>query len=406
MRERRPFHEAWLWITALALAAGYLFRISGLLALASVLGLTLGLAWLWNARSMAGVSYRRWMKYRRGFPDERVEAAVEVENNKALPLVWFRTSDRWPRDIGPDDQDLLAPSHRPEEGFLHLILSMRGYSKTRRTFPLRLRQRGIYRIGPVEATAGDPFGVFQSNDPNFAPDDRMVVFPEVRPLSKLGLQPDDPFGDRPTRRRLFEDITRPMGVRQHQPEDGFRLIHWPATAKTGQLQTRLFQPVRGLDLVICLNASTFAHHWEGTEPEMLEALIRTSASLVWEAFHQGYRVGLLSNGSIAHSGQAFRIPPGRSSGHLPHLLESLAGLTPVVTAPFERFLLDQAPRLEYGSILVVITAVTPPELMESLIRLRSRNRRTTLIALGEEAPPAIDRVATYHVPRGEGLRLQ
>jgi uncharacterized protein (DUF58 family) len=231
------------------------------------------------------------------------------------------------------------------------------------------------------------------------------VFPRARPLSELGFKPDDPFGDRSSRRHLFEDVSRPMGVRDYQAEDGFRRIHWPATAKLGKLQTRLFQPIRGLDLVVCLNASTFERHWEGTEPEMLEALISTTASIIMEAFDEGYRVGLLSNGSIAHSGRAFRIAPGRSRGHLPLLLESLAGLTPVVTAPFERYLLDQAPHLSFGSILVVITAVTPPPLLEALLRLKARNRRTSLISLATTAPPYLEGIEAYHAPRGEGLVL-
>jgi uncharacterized protein (DUF58 family) len=242
-----------------------------------------------------------------------------------------------------------------------------------------------------------------TEEDDLAPEDKLVVFPEVHPLSELGLKPDDPFGDRSSRRHLFEDVSRPMGVRDYQPEDGFRKIHWPATAKLGKLQTRLFQPVRGLDLVACLNASTFEHHWEGTEPEMLEALISTTASIVMEAFGQGYRVGLLSNGSIAHSGRAFRIAPGRSRGHLPLLLESLSGLTPVVTAPFERYLLDQAPHMAFGSILVVITAITPLPLQEALLRLKARNRRTALISLAEEAPPYLEGVDIHHAPKGESL---
>jgi uncharacterized protein (DUF58 family) len=403
VRERRPFHEAWIWITSLTLLAGYVFGIRSLLVLAGLLGVVLVLAWLWNRASLRSVSYRRWLRYRRGFPGEENQASLTVDNRKFLPLVWLRTVDRWPTSVGPSDEMMLAPSHRPDFGFMNLILAMRGFSKSIRRFTLKYRQRGIYQLGPVEAVSGDPFGLFQSKDEDFAPSDRLVVFPDVKPLTELGMEPDDPFGDRASFRHLFEDISRPMGVREYQPEDGFRFIHWPATAKTGELQTRMFQPVRGLDLVVCLNASTLPHYWEGTEPELLEALIEASASIIMEGMKQGYRVGLLSNGSIAHSGRAFRIPPGRSKSHLPMLLEALAGLTPVVTAPFERYLLQQAPKLEYGSILMVITAVTPPELTETLIRLQVGNRKTALISLAEESPPFIEGVETYHAPRGEEL---
>ncbi len=395
MLQRRPFHEAWIWFTILLLATGYIAAVPGLVTIGGALGVVLGMAWWWDRRSLQGVKYRRLLHYRRGFKGEEIEAQILVENRKLLPLVWLHLADNWPADVVPAGQ--LEASHRPERGLLHLVLSMRGYARTVRQLQLFLRARGVHRIGPVEATSGDPFGLFLSRSKDVGSDDSLVVFPELRSLGELGVQPDDPFGEQPTRRRLFEDVNRPMGVREHQPEDGFRRIHWPATAATGELQTRLFQPVRGLDLVVCLNASTFAHHWEGTDPEKLEALIEASASLIMEGYEQGYRVGLISNGSIAHAGRAFRLPPGRSKGHLPHLLEALAGVTPLVTAPFHRYLLSEAPRLEYGSILVVVTAVVPPELQETLLRLRGRNRKTLLVYLSDEPPPDLEGIETHQL---------
>lgn len=398
MRRRQNLSEAWGWITVLFLIVGYAFRLQGLLGLSGLLAVVFGLAWFWSRRSLEGVSYQRRLQYRRAFPDETVGSEVRVSNRKWLPLVWLRISDRWPTAVGPEDNEVLLASHRPDLGFYNMVLSMRGYAQTIRAHPLLFRKRGIYSIGPASAASGDPFGLFLNENEELAPVERVTVFPSMRRLGDLGLKPDDPFGEHASARPLFEDISLPMGVRDYRPEDGFRRIHWPATARIGELQTKLFQPIRGLDLIVCLNASTFEHHWEGTDPVLLEALISTAASIVYEAFESGYRVGLLSNGSIAHSGQAFRIAPARSRNHLPHLLESLAGLTPLVTAPFERYLLDQAPRLEYGSILVLVSVVTPAVLLEALLRLHSRNRKTMLISLAKEPPPDLANVEVVHLP--------
>lgn len=396
MVKRRPFHEAWIRITILLLVLGYVFSVRGLLTIGGLLGVVLAMAWIWDRQSLTGVALNRWFHYRRGFKGEQMQAEVSVENRKLLPLVWLLVADKWPTAIGPMEEGILEPSHRPDQGFLNLVLSMRSFSRTVRRTEILLRRRGVYLIGPAEVTSGDPFGLFVSYSNEIGDEDKLVVFPTLRPLPEIAMLPDDPFGKQPSRRRLYEDTSRPMGVRDHQPEDGFRKIHWPATAKTGELQTRLFQPVRGLDLVVCLNASTFAHHWEGTDPEKLEALIETTASILMRSYEHGYRVGLISNGSIAHAGRAFRIPPGRSKGHLPHLLEALAGVTPLVTAPFERYLLSQAPKLEYGSILVVVTAVVTAELEETLLRLKSGNRKTLLISLADEPPPHLQGIEVQH----------
>lgn len=390
MRERPSLNEAWLWLTLLFAVAGYVFALPGLLTLAGLLVVVYGLAWYWSHNSLRQLTYERRLQYRRAFPGELVQSQVRVENRKWLPILWLRISDRWPNAVGPEDLQVLQPSHRQDMGFYNLVLAMRGFARTLRSNPLMFRTRGIHTIGPARGVSGDPFGLFVSEEDELGAPERVIVFPDVEPLPDIGLRPDDPFGERATPRPLFEDISRPMGIRDYRPEDGFRRIHWPATARVGELQTKIYQSVRGLDLIVCLNASTFPHHWEGTDPEMLETLISTAASMVVEAFEQGYRVGLLSNGSIAHSGQAFRIQPSRNRNHLANLLEALAGLTPLVTAPFERYLMDQAPRMEYGSVLVVVTAVMPTPLKEALQRLRARNRKTIVIYVGKDEPLALD----------------
>jgi uncharacterized protein (DUF58 family) len=151
-------------------------------------------------------------------------------------------------------------------------------------------------------------------------------------------------------------------------------------------------------MVICLNVSTFLHHWEGTYPEKLEALISVAATLAQQGLQDGYRVGLVSNGCLGHSDQPFRVPPGRSPAQLGQLLTALAGVTPFVVGPFERFLLAEAPRLPYGATLVVVTGVTSPALSETLLRLRQRGRRVTLLSFADQPPSPMPGVRVYHRP--------
>jgi uncharacterized protein (DUF58 family) len=355
----------------------------------------------WNRSALRSVRYLRRMRYRRGFPGETEDLEVVIENRKALPLAWLRTVDRWPAEIAPEGET----AQPAEAGGLGLVLVLRGHERIRRRFRLLLRRRGIYRLGPAAALSGDPFGLYQT-ERLVQEAQRFVVYPEIRPAQEIGLPPDDPFGEKKSLRRLFEDNSRTVGVRDYLPGDSFRQIHWPATARFDRLQTRLYQPVSGLDLVVCLNAATFPRHWEGTDPRLLEALVSMGASLVKEAYDRGYRVGLISNGSIAHADRPFRISPGRSPGHLSTLLEALAGLTPIVTVPFERFLLLQAPRLEYGAALIAVSAITSKALLESLLRLRARCRRVTLFSLAEESPPPAPGIEIIHRPAAvwEGAR--
>jgi uncharacterized protein (DUF58 family) len=401
MKNRPQLHEAWILLSILLLGVGYVLRLSGLVGLAGLMGTVFVGAWFWNKYALRGVRYRRRLFFRKGVADEVIPVSVLVENHKWLPLVWLRVRDPWPKAVAPVDERRLVGSHREDQGIYQLLLSLRGHSRVRRTFDVSFRQRGVYQIGPASATSGDPFGLFGSHDPELTPAENVVVFPRFRRTSMPAWRADDPYGDRRSPRPLFQDPNRSMGVRDYRPEDGFRRIHWPATARVGRLQTRVFEPVRGLDLIVCLNVSTYAHYWEGTNPEVLEGLIEVAASVVVDAFESGFRVGLISNGSLAHAGQALTIAPGRSHRHLPHMLEALAALTPLVTSPFERYLLQQAGRLEYGSALMVVTVVSSPALMESLTRLKARARRTVLLFVGAEPPDEVPGIEIVHQPLPE-----
>lgn len=387
----------WLLVLGIILFLGILLKLDLLVALSTALIVVLVIAMWWQKHSLDGVTYRRKLHYTRGFPGETTRLQLEVENRKILPLSWLRTQDPWARQVGPDNEDVMAPSHIPDRGFLTNVFSLRWFERARRSYNLLFRKRGVYSVGPARLDSGDLFGFYEQTKEQ-GPMQYLTVFPALLPLAYLDLPAEDPFGDRRSRRRLYEDPNRPMGVREYHPEDSFRRVHWPATARTGHLQVKVFQPTSGQVMVVCLNVSTFTRHWEGIYPELLEHLVRLAATLVNQGMQEGYKVGLIANGCLAHADQPFRIPPGRSPQQLAHLLEALAGVTSVVTAPFERFLLREAPRVPFGATLVILTAVTTPELAQSLIQLKKHERQITLLSLAAEQPPHIPGIQVLHRP--------
>jgi uncharacterized protein (DUF58 family) len=390
-----------LWIRSAILLAllGYGLASRPLLLLAGLMAVSYSAAGALNRRSLAAIVYTRWVRPRRGFAGETLACEIHVENRRRLPVVWLTTADRWPEALLPDSGRDVAPSHIPGQAELTLSLSLRGRSRVRREYTLQARRRGIYALGPAAATSTDPFALFRESG-DVAPAERIIVYPPLRPVDVLGIRSEDPFGTRRARRRLFHDPSQAMGLRAYVSGDSFKDIHWPATARTGALQTRVYQPIAGQDFVVCLNAATYERHWEGYDPASTEALVETAAALVTRALADGHRVGLISNGSIARSGRPFRIPPSRAGGHLSLLLECLAGLTPIVKAPFAAYLLAEAPSLAYGSTLMVITALTSAPILEALVQLRARGRRVHLVSLANDPPPCLAGIPATHLPPG------
>jgi uncharacterized protein (DUF58 family) len=387
----------WARLLALLLVVGYVSQSPGLVMLGSMMGAILVACWLFYRLAFTGVSYERKLQYWRTFPGEEVGCQVSVANRKIMPLIWLNTHDRWPMAVAPLEARALTASSVAEEGLLSLVLMLRGFERVRRNLHLRFRKRGVFMLGPAMGESGDPLGLFHARR-QLAPAKRLVVFPALKPLESLKLKPRDPFGYQASRRMLFEDCTMTAGVRGYRPEDGLHRVHWKATARTGELQSRVYQPVSGLDLVICLNVSTFKHYWVGIRPAMLEDLLSTAASVAAQAYNAGYRVGLMCNGSLAHAGRPFRLAAGRSPQQLSRLLETLAAVTPIVNTHFERLLISQAPQMEYGSTLLIITAIFSPELAETLVRLRGHGRNLVLISLAADPPPQIHGIETLHSP--------
>jgi uncharacterized protein (DUF58 family) len=382
---------------ALVFLLGIFLQVYLLAAFAVMLAVVGGVALWWQRRSLDRVTYVRRPFYRRGYPGEKIHLQLEVANRKFLPISWFRIQDTWATAVGPEDEGILVPSENPERGYLINLFSLRWYERARRSYTLALRKRGVYGLGPARLESGDLFGVFEKTV-HQTEIDYLTVFPKPVPYDQLRLPAEDPFGDRRAQRRLYEDPTQPMGIRDYHPEDDFRKIHWPATARTGELQVKVYQPTSARVIIVCLNVSTLTHYWEGVNPQLLEHLVGVAATLVDRGLEDGYRVGLVSNGSLAHSDQPFRVPPGRAPGQKVRLLETLAAVTPFVTASFERFLTAEMPRLPYGATLVIITAFLQPLMVETLLRLKQHGHRITVLCFSRQAPDPIPGVSIYHTP--------
>ena len=388
--------RAWFVPLALLILAGTLLRVSWLVSLGLAVSFVLGSAYWWQRQVLRNITYHRALTYTRGFPGETSTLRITVENQKRLPVSWLRVRDLWPLSIRVEPAEAIAPSHIAAHGYLTNTYHLLGFRRITRKFTLQFGPRGLYTLGPLTLESGDPFGLFERHEEREMPG-ALAVFPELLPRTALGLVSEDPFGDRQARRRLFEDPNLTIGVRPYYPEDTFRQIHWPATARTGQLQTRIYQPIASQVMVLCLNVTTSEHPWLGTMPEVLEQIIRVAASLCYYGIEDGYAVGLVANGGMALSDQPFQIRPGRTIEHLAWLLQSLAGVTPVITVPFERFLTQVVPRIPMGATLVVLTALVNESLLESLSLLHQYRHQLVLIAISETPPPSLPGTKVIHI---------
>ena len=393
------FNRAWIQLAVLLIPLGIWLRLPALLVLSAFVLTVVPVAWWWNRRSLKGVTYERLLSEKRAFPGEVIDLRLRLANDKLLPLAWLSLEDRWSMAL-PLLEGSLFPSVLGQMGFFRTSFAVRWYERVTRQYRLRCTRRGFYPFGPAVLKSGDIWGLFQRNV-NREHLDWLIVYPQVLPLERLGFPTKEPFGEVKASWRLLEDPIRAVGIRDHQPEDSFRYVHWKATARRQDLQVKVFEPTTSHNLVILLNVATFAHHWQGTRPLLLEQVIAVAASVASHAVADRYLVALLANGSIPHSDQPIKVLPSRRPDQLARILEALAAVTSFTTASIDQLVLTESARLPWGSTLVVVTSVVTEELLAALVRLHDAGRRLVLVSLEDE--PSLpytlpSGVLVYHLP--------
>ncbi|MGC9335721.1 MAG: DUF58 domain-containing protein [Anaerolineae bacterium] len=393
------FSKAWIQLAIILIPLALLFDARALLVVSAFLLTVVPVAWWWSRRSLDGVGYERSLGERRAFPGETIGLTLSLTNEKLLPLGWLLAEDRWSMALPLEDGSLFPPV-TGQTGSCRSAFAVRGFERVSRHYHVRCTRRGFYPFGPVQLRSGDIWGLF-SQTVTRDKLDWLVVYPQVLPLEALGFPPKEPFGETKATWRILEDPSRAVGIRDHQAEDSFRHIHWKATARRQDLQIKVYEPTTSQNLVVFVNVATFARHWEGTRPLLLEQVIAVAASIASRGVQDRYLVGFMANGSIPHSDQPIKVLPSRRPDQLARVLEALAAVTSFTTSSMEKLLLAESPRLPWGATLVVVTGVVTEDLLSALVRLHDVGRRVVLVSLEDEpsVPYSLpSNMLVYHLP--------
>jgi uncharacterized protein (DUF58 family) len=391
------FSDAWILLGLLLALAGLALDNRLLLATAVTLFVVVGVSWVWNQLSLFGLYYRRHFSETRAFLGETVELTLEVRNQKILPLTWLEITDVFPPTL-PLDRGEVVINRASNLGEFHTFWMPGAFQRSTRRFTIHCTQRGYHTYGPETINTGDGFGLFSRKVLGLRRD-RIIIYPRLYSAAELRLPAKNPFGERGSKLQLFEDPLRTVGIREWQPYDTLRRVHWKATARYQHMLSRLYEPSEEPQVLIFLNVATMVRHWQGSIPELLERTISVAGSLAAVCTEQRLPVGLIANGFLPGSDQPLRLLPGRSPGQLVRILELLAAITSFATKSIEEMLLQEAPRAPWGATLLVVTAVAHDELLATLMDLSQAGRQVVLFTLAEQPPThQLPGILVYHLP--------
>ncbi|MCW2812699.1 MAG: hypothetical protein JWN84_154 [Nocardioides sp.] len=160
------------------------------------------------------------------------------------------------------------------------------------TYQIRSDVRGRFEIGPMTVRVGDAFGLVELGRA-FRMTVPLVVTPRTVVLPPIPLG-GGWTGSGDNRPRAFamgsaEDVT----VRDYRQGDDLRRVHWPSSARTGELMVRREEQPWQSRATILLDNRLLCHRGQGIASS-LEAAVIAAASVAVHLSHRGFQVRLVT----------------------------------------------------------------------------------------------------------------
>jgi uncharacterized protein (DUF58 family) len=330
---------------------------------------------LWVRRVLSTLRVRRQFE-ERAFYGEEISADLTIHNTGWLPIPWLEVHESLPVQL------TTPPFHRQ-------VVSLAPRERRCFSYTLNGRQRGYYPVGPLRIRSGGPLGIHPSQTMKLEPS-YLIVYPQVFALEHLGLPTRSPLVALPARSPLFEDPSCVVGMRDYQPGDPLRRIHWTATASAGRLLVKQYRPSIARETLICLDMDKAGYEQKHrfTAPELAIIVAASLANHI--LVRDRLAVGLATEAwdPLLEGKTRFFLPPSPERGHLMNLLEVLARVDVAPAAPVADLLRRERVNLSWGATLVVVTGRETEELYDSVVSLRRAGFAVALILVQPAAPSA------------------
>ena len=309
---------------------------------------------------------------------------VEVWNRRRLPLPWLQADDEATPGVTVREREL-TDGAEPGTEVLRNAWTLRPWERVVRRFHVGADRRGVFRIGPVDLSVGDPFALLAASD--LSPEtDTFLVWPRTIPTTEI--EPPDQWGDLDLAKSgLAEDPSRFAGVRPYAPGDPMRRIHARTSARVGQPMTKRFEPSREREVLIALDVQTIdGPAWEsGFGSDDVESLYVVAGSLARTLGNRRVAFGLMAAGYSGAETRVASVPVSSAPGQVQRVLDLLARLSAHASAPFDRLLTLVARTVRPGTTVLVLTARDPRQFAVALRRLERAGADVVVITAGPQA---------------------
>ncbi|MBV6395716.1 MAG: hypothetical protein HFACDABA_01297 [Anaerolineales bacterium] len=264
-----------------------------------------------------------------------------------------------------------------------------------------ITRRGRFSLGPTTLVTGDPFGLFRAQR-IFPAEASLVALPSIFPIHSFPYLPGLLHGGRVISRKAIDITSHASSVREYATGDPLKRIHWPTTARRGELMVKEFDRDPQTEIWLFLDLQSNVHYEKKYNeiargnpdqwmlgrrpafrlpPSTLEYSISIAASLAHYFLAQKRAVGFACAGGRAYT----LLPAERGERQEAKILETLAYLEGDGYTSIAALASMQAAHLSSGSGVALITPSVRKELLVAVDELVRRHLRPAVILLMAES---------------------
>ncbi len=341
-------------------------------------------SWVWTRWSASGLGLERGSRILRANVGDVFEESYELANNSRIPAAWI---------------EILNQSALPNASGSRLVTFVLGRQKRSYIARTWLTRRGGFQLGPTRVSAGDPFGLF-SHGKVVAPKETLIVFPVINEIQSFPFPPGMLPGGQVIRRKSYDITPHAAGVREYVHGDAMKRIHWPTSARRGQLMVKEFEQDPQAEIWLYLDSQKAIHYEKPFKqeelpldsmmfvkrpkfklpPSTLEYSVSITASLAHYFIGQRRAVGYVS------AGQTFTVHPAeRSERQEAKILETLAFVEANGALSIAALVTAQASQLPQGSSVILVTPTVRADIIHAVDDLQMRYLRPVVVLLDTES---------------------
>lgn len=348
---------------------------------------------------------------------DKVKVTVRLRNASPLPILWLYAEES-------------LPLHMPTEGTTKRLLFLPPGRSFYLHYSISMMRRGCHALGPVVLETGDIFGLFKRSRVDIHRD-FVTVLPAYSVVEEFQVGQERKLGGLAAARSVFEDPTSIRGVREYRRGDALKRIHWKASARTGDLVSKIYDPVieAGATVILDLHESSWATA-RASSPTRIphEMAIEITCTICRYLSDGGWKLGFFSNGrdplslpgitlaqaratdSLSAALHAARIGAAddrlapisirarRSADQFTIIQENLGRIELSDGLPIETLLMDELSHIEREQALVFVVGEVSDGFIAGVLRARALGYRIMVFSVCHNE--GHDRAFESFVPAG------